>query len=154
MDTWWIDEPRLLGSRNLTTADLEQLRGDGFNVLVSLLQEEEQAPSYDVSRAEALGFVRHNIPVEDFHPPTVDQLDQFVNLIDHLPDGSKVVVHCQGGTGRTGTFAAAYWVAKGIPVPGAIAHVRELRRHAIETPEQVAALERYAAGRKGSAWSP
>ena len=151
MDTWWIDNPYLLGSGNPTNADLEQLRGDGFKVLVSLLQEEEQMPAYDVGRAEALGFVRQNIPVEEFCPPTVIQLNQFVDLVDQVPAGAKIVVHCEGGTGRTGTFAAAYWVTKGMTVSGAIAHVRKFRRHAVETPEQEAALEQFAAGRKGSA---
>ena len=41
----------LLGSRNPTLTDLER---DGFEVLISLLKEDEQSPRYDV--AEALGF--------------------------------------------------------------------------------------------------
>lgn len=72
MDTWWIDKPHLLGSRNPTGADLERLTGDGFGVRVSLLCEEEQAPRYDIARATALGYVRHNIAVKDFCPPTVE----------------------------------------------------------------------------------
>ena len=39
MDTWWIDNPHLLGSPNPTLADLEQLRRDGFEVLISLLKD-------------------------------------------------------------------------------------------------------------------
>jgi protein-tyrosine phosphatase len=140
LDTWWIDTPHLMGSRNPTVADLEQLRADGFSVLISLLREDDQAPRYDVVRATALGFVRHNIPVKDFHPPTVDQLRRFVNLIW----GAKVVVHCEGGTGRTGTFAAAYWVAKGMTAADAIAHVRKARRHAVETAAQEVALKNFA----------
>jgi hypothetical protein len=108
MDTWWIDKPHLLGSRNPASTDLEQLRGDGFGVLVSLLCEEEQAPRYDIAYATALGYVRHNITVKDFCPPTVKQLEQFVKLVDGLSPGTKTIVHCEGGTGRTGTFAAAY----------------------------------------------
>ena len=150
MDIWWIDNPRLLGSRNPTIADLEQLRRDGFGVLVSLLKEQEQPPRYDVASATGLGFVRHSIPVKDFRPPTVDQLEQFVRLIAELPPGAKAVVHCEGGIGRTGTFAAAYWIAKGMTVSDAIAHVRKARRHAVETPEQEAALRDFAAKRKGS----
>lgn len=151
MDTWWIDNPHLLGSRNPTVADLEQLRRDGFGVLISLLKEDEQSPRYDVGRATALGFVRHNIPVEDFSPPTVDQLEQFVRLIAELPSGGKAIVHCEGGTGRTGTFAAAYWVAKGLTVSRAIAHVRKARPHAVETPEQEAVLRDFGARRTRSA---
>jgi protein-tyrosine phosphatase len=140
----------LIGSRNPTLPDLEQLRRDGFRVLVSLLKEGEQAPRYDVGRATALGFVRHNLPVKDFRPPTVEQLEEFVALVTGLPPGTKTIVHCEGGSGRTGTFAAAYWISKGLAVSDAIAHVRKARPHAIETQEQVAALSEFAARRKGS----
>ena len=149
MDTWWIDEPHLLGSRNPTGEDLERLRRDGFVVLVSLLREDQQAPRYDIKRAMALGFVRHNIPVEDFCPPTVDQLEEFVKLVRGLPPGAKAIAHCEGGTGRTGTFAAAYWLAKGMTVSDAIARVRKSRRHAVETPEQEVALKEFARRQAG-----
>ena len=144
MDTWWIDKPHLLGSSNPSDTDLEELRGDGFGVLVSFLHEQVQPPRYDVARARAMGFERHNIPVRDFHPPTIGQLEQFVKLVGELPRGAKTIVHCEGGSGRTGTFAAAYLVAKGLTVPYAIAHVRKARHHAIETPEQEAILKEFA----------
>src|SRR5262249_7565713 len=57
MDTWWIDKPRVLGSRNPSDSDLERLRRDGFGVLVSLLCEKERAPRYGIARATALGYV-------------------------------------------------------------------------------------------------
>jgi predicted protein tyrosine phosphatase len=144
MDAWWIDEPRLLGSGNPTSTDLERLRGDGFEILVSLLDEEERAPRYDIARAAGLGYTRHNIAVKDFGPPTVEQLERFVRLIGATPAGAKIIVHCEGGSGRTGTFAAAYWVAKGMTVPDAIGHVREARSRAIETPAQENALTDFA----------
>jgi hypothetical protein len=56
-------------------------RRDGFEVLISLLKEDEQPPRYDVARAVALGFRRYNIPVKDFCPPTVAQLEHFLSLI-------------------------------------------------------------------------
>ncbi len=150
MDTWWIDYPHLIGSGNPTLADLEGLRRGGFGVLVSLLDEQEQPPRYDVARARALGFVRHNIPVKDFHPPTVEQLERFVKLVAGLPPDAKTVVHCEGGTGRTGAFAAACWIAKGLTLSDAVAHVRKARPHAVETQEQEAALDDFAARWTGS----
>ena len=102
MCPWWIDEPTLLGSSNPSTPDLKRLRAQGFQVLVSLLCEHKQAPNY--AHAKALGYEKHNIPVEDFHPPTVEQLKEFVALLNRLPPGTKAVVHCQGdpaGPGRS-----------------------------------------------------
>lgn len=150
MDTWWIDEPRLLGSRNPTVDDLEQLRHEGFGVLISLLDERAQSPRYTIAEAKRLGYARHNIPVKDFHPPRADQLKRFVELISALPTDAKIVVHCEGGSGRTGTFAAAYWIAKGMPASDAIRHVRKARPHAVETPEQEASLREFAVSRKSS----
>jgi atypical dual specificity phosphatase len=150
MGTWWFDEPALLGCSNPTDADLEQLRRDGFGVLISLLEEAQRSPGYDVDRAAALGFVRHSIPVRDCGAPTAEQLEQFVTLISALPPGARTVVHCEGGSGRTATVAAAYWVARGLSLPDAIEHVRKARRHAAETPEQEAALGEFAARRTRS----
>lgn len=144
MDTWWIDSPHVLGSENPTTADLQKLRRQGFEVLISLLREQEQTPGYDVARAKELGFIRHNIPVRDFTPPTVDQLSEFIRLVEQLSGGTKIVIHCQAGMGRTGTFAAAYWIVKGLDVGEAIAKIRKARLYAIETREQEAVLKEFA----------
>ena len=144
MDTWWIDELHLLGSRNPSDSDLQRLRRDGFGVLVSLLDDKERAPKYDIARATALGYVRHNISVRDFSPPTLDQLEHFVKLVKGLPSGTKMIVHCEGGTGRTGTFAAAYWITKGMTAAEAITYVRKARWCAVETPEQETVLAEFA----------
>ena len=148
MDTWWIDEPHLLGSRNPTDAELEQLRSNGFEIVVSLLRADEQTPGYDRERAMAAGYALHNIPVKDYCAPTVAQLEQFVELVSRAPSSSKIIVHCQGGIGRTGTFAAAYWITKGLTAQDAISRVRRARPHAVETREQEEILAEFARSRE------
>ena len=49
---------------------------------------------------------------------------------------STVVVHCRGGLGRSGMFAASVLVALGRPARKAIEAVREAREGTIETPDQ------------------
>jgi len=144
MDVWWIDEPHLLGSCNPTTADLEELRAQGFSMIVSLLEEDLQPPKYDLARVEAIGYTRRNIAVLEFHPPEVEQLLEFVDLMRRLPEGMKAVLHCQAGIGRTGTFAAAYWIAKGLTVDEALEKVGRARPLAVETAEQRAVLDEFA----------
>jgi len=144
MDGWWIDYPRVMGSPNPSTADLEELRRQGFEIVVSLLREEDQQPNYDLAKAKAIGLIRFSIPVKDFHAPKVDQLIEFAELVNGLAGSTRILIHCQGGMGRTGTFAAAYWIARGSPVEEAIARIRRARVHAIETPEQEAVLKEFA----------
>ena len=61
-----------------------------------------------------------------------------------LACGGRVVIHCKGGVGRAGTIAARLLVENGTAPVEAVAAVRAVRPHAIET----AAQERWvAAGR-------
>lgn len=147
MSRWWIDEPLLVGTSNPSGEDLEQFRSEGFTLLVSLLSEDEQSPNYDPAAAEELGFERLNIPVKDFNPPSLDQLVSFVDLLDRVKSTDRVVVHCAGGSGRTGTFAVAYWIAKGMGPKEAVAHVRQVKPGAVETREQLNVLAEFARSR-------
>lgn len=144
MGTWWIDEPFLMGSPNLTDAELEQLRLSGFSVIVCLLDPLEQPTRYDPSRTAAAGWEWHNIAIRDFSAPSVAQIREFVALAASSSPEKKTIVHCQGGTGRTGTMAAAHWITKGLSVVQAVAAVRLRRPHAVETPEQEAVLVEFA----------
>src|SRR5207244_3262612 len=96
MTTWWIDEPFLAGSPNPTDEELARLRAEGFTLLVCLLDEAEQAPRYEVRATERAGWVRHAVPVRDFHAPSLGQLEQFVTLVRAAGPKAKVLVHCQG----------------------------------------------------------
>jgi protein-tyrosine phosphatase len=147
VDRWWIDQPALLGSCDLDDADLAFLREAGFSVIVCLLDPDEGAPSYDVNTARASGWEWHNIPVPDFAAPTLEQIEEFLTLIGSLVPEKKVVVHCRGGMGRTGTMAAAYWIEKGLPWQKAIAHTRERQPYAVENRHQEEKLREFDAWR-------
>jgi protein-tyrosine phosphatase len=137
---WWIDGPGLLGSRSPGDVDLEELRRNGFSVIVCLLDLREQRLDYDRSRASASGWEWHNIPVPDFAAPTLEQINEFLVLVESSIPAKKVLVHCRGGIGRTGTMAAAYWISKGLSSQAALARVRARQRYAVENPEQEARL--------------
>lgn len=144
MGTWWIDEPFLLGSSNPSDKELASLRDQGFSVLVSLLDDSKQPPRYDVTAAALAGWSCHSISIQDFHPPSLEQLRDFTALLEAAPPGAGVLVHCEGGSGRTGTMAAAYWIKKGVTATDAVARVRTVRPNAVENCEQERVLYQYA----------
>ena len=150
---WWIDEPHLAGSHNPNLHELRSLRGIGFSALVCLLDEDEVRTTlrYSVEDATRMGYAWHSIPVSDYHAPTLRQMRRFLDLVEHECGSGKLMVHCQAGVGRTGTMAAAYWIARRHSAPEAIGKVRRARPWAIESEEQrerLHELERhFAAGR-------
>ena len=99
----------------------------------------------------ALGIAWHHLPIVDFQPPDARfearWADRGPALLALLRAGGRVIVHCRGGLGRSGTVAARMLVELDVPAPEAIARVRAVRPGAIETPEQL----RYIAALAG--WS-
>ncbi|MFX1476004.1 MAG: protein-tyrosine phosphatase family protein, partial [Promethearchaeota archaeon] len=55
-----------------------------------------------------------------------------------------VVVHCEGGCGRTGTFLAAYLISQGHSAEAAIKEIRRKRPCSIETKGQEEILYHFA----------
>lgn len=142
MTQWWIDEPVFVGSSNPSTDELRDLFQLGFRTIISILDESEQRPNYDVEDAKAMGFDRIPIPIRDFTAPTQNQLSQFLSAANKALQKGKLIMHCQGGSGRTGTMAAAYWTGKGLPAKEAIEKIRKSRPNAVETKEQEENLEK------------
>jgi atypical dual specificity phosphatase len=140
MSQWWIEEPILLGSSNPTERELEDLYEAGFRTVISLLKEDEQRPYYDIRRTEEIGFNRYSIPIRDFTAPTLSDFKKFLDIVSDSLKQGKVLVHCEGGIGRTGTMAAAYWIKKGLSASKAIEKVRKSRPGAMEIPEQEESL--------------
>jgi atypical dual specificity phosphatase len=124
MSSWWIDEPFVLGSSNPTTGQLKKLYQQGFRSIISLLDEGEQSPHYNIEEMEGMGFRRFSIPVKDFSAPRLDDFRAFLEAVHHALNEGKVLVHCEAGLGRTGTMAAAYWIDKGLSVNEAIRKIR------------------------------
>lgn len=144
MARWWIDEPFLVGSSNPSQSELDEFIQSGGTIVVSLLNEPTESPRYHPGNLVASGCSRYNVPVPDFHAPTLEQLKMFLRLRRQFEPSTRMLLHCQGGSGRTGTFAAAYWISKGLPCSEAIAKIRAVRPGAIETPEQEQVLEQLA----------
>jgi len=90
------------------------------------------------------------LPTDDDHAPAMEQLQAGADFIRrNIEGGGKVYVHCAGGVGRAPTMAAAYLISTGLGVDGAWALIRATRPFVTPTPPQLAALEQFAADRRG-----
>jgi cyclin-dependent kinase inhibitor 3 len=137
---YWTD----LGpfERSTLAADLACLRDRcGASVLVTLLEEEEMSSRYLAGLfegARAAGLESLWLPIRDNTAPIDSQ--KTVGLVDgileHLAAGRTVVIHCQGGIGRSGTIAACCLVAAGQGAAHAIELVRKARFGAATAPGQ------------------
>jgi atypical dual specificity phosphatase len=142
----WVDAPHLAAlAYPRDTADLQWLRANGIDILISLT---EYLPSrHSINEA---GLMSVHIPVVDMSAPSLEQMEQAVATITQaMRSGMKVAVHCAAGMGRTGTILAAHFVTKGMNAEQAIDFVRALRPGSIETSDQEQAVVDFAA-----VWTP
>jgi protein tyrosine/serine phosphatase len=85
-------------------ADYKELAALGIKTVINL---REDSDSSEQSEVEALGMHYVSIPMSDRDYPRLEQINQFLNLVND-PATGKFFVHCAGGRHRTGVMGAAY----------------------------------------------
>ncbi|KAJ8033224.1 Dual specificity protein phosphatase 23 [Holothuria leucospilota] len=100
---------------------------------VAVLMKERQPP---VEEAPSINW--SFIGIEDFTAPTIQQVQDFLDVVKKGIDQNEAVsVHCFRGRGRTGTMLACYFVKfENLSADEAIKKVRDLRPGSIETKDQ------------------
>jgi ADP-ribosyl-[dinitrogen reductase] hydrolase len=126
-------------------ADLARIAGWGAAAIATLMEPHE-LERYGVpglgDAVEALGMEWHHLPIPDVGvPDSLFEARWFYaghRLRTHLLAGRRVLLHCRGGLGRTGTLAARLLVELGTAPGHAVAAVRRARPGCIETTAQEA----------------
>lgn len=143
----WVEHPHLAASAYpVDVEELTFLRDQGIDIVLTLT--EDPLPRRFIDQA---GLMSVHIPIGDMMPPTQEQIEQCVAVIEKAR-GSKmgVNVHCLYGRGRTGTILAAYFISRGMTPESAIEKIRELRPGSIETTRQEDSLYAYFERLQGS----
>lgn len=142
----WVSDKSLAGMAHPGYGEsarpaMEYLTSNGIHLLVSLTQT-----PVDQALLGELDIKGYHLPVKDFTAPAIEQLEAFVTIADEaMGRGMAVGVHCGAGKGRTGTFLAAWFIAReGMSASQAIAEIRKLRPGSIETATQEEVLHRFA----------
>jgi protein tyrosine/serine phosphatase len=76
----------------------------GVQTIIDLTDNSRQ---YEEPAVKAAGLRYINIPMEDKSYPSMDQINQFLKVVDD-PATGKFFVHCAGGRHRTGVVGAVY----------------------------------------------
>jgi ADP-ribosyl-[dinitrogen reductase] hydrolase len=137
-------------SRDLPT-DVEAIRAWGAAAVVTLMEDHELV-TFRVqglgATVRASGMAWLHLPIKDRGIPGASFEDAWsvagAELRGLLLGGRRILLHCLGGLGRTGTIAARLLVELGVAHEEAIRVVRDARPDTIENAEQEACVRAVA----------
>ncbi|MDC5853333.1 cyclin-dependent kinase inhibitor 3 family protein [Vibrio europaeus] len=125
-------------------ASLTQLKEQGVEAIVTALDDAELASkgaSGLGAKAQQLGIQWFQIEIEDDCAPGAEFAAKWQAASPELhkivDNGGKVAMHCMGGSGRTGLFAAHLLLEKQWKLEDIVREVQALRPGAFTKPVQV-----------------
>jgi protein tyrosine/serine phosphatase len=84
--------------------DYKALAGLGIKTIIDLTDNSRE---YEQPAVEAAGLRYVNIPMVDKSYPSMDQVNEFLRVVND-PSTGKFFLHCAGGRHRTGVMGAVY----------------------------------------------
>lgn len=127
---------------------LAQLVEAGASAVLTLMPSEEMERNQVTDLPNFCAELKlqwFHLPIEDDHAP-----EQEFNLAwqaNHkkihalLKNGHKLVIHCKGGTGRTGLVAAQILLERGLMLDEVVDRVRSIRPKALKIPAHLAYIQ-------------
>ncbi|MCM2680276.1 tyrosine-protein phosphatase [Echinimonas agarilytica] len=129
-------------------SSIEQLKQAGAVAVVTMMPEQEME-HFGVTQLPEIchqqGLRWFNFPIEDdcapeaaFEEQWAEKKDDVLEILSH--DGT-VVLHCKGGTGRTGLMAAIIQKTLGVPLQKATEAVKSIRPKSLTIPAHTQYLQ-------------
>lgn len=129
--------------KRILSEDIEVIKAANISNVLTLVTNDELyklgVPNL-IFHFEQVGITCLHVPIKDQGIPSSQEIEFLCNWMEEkLNKGEKILVHCVGGLGRTGTVAALFLKIKNKFTPEqAIKIVRESRSpRAIESKEQI-----------------
>ncbi|XP_068236207.1 dual specificity protein phosphatase 23-like [Palaemon carinicauda] len=137
--SWVVERVLCACSWPETDSEINWLRKQGVKAIISLSEERQPPPSAKPD------MDCHVIAVEEFEPPTMEQITRFIDICEKMTAENKpVCVHCRMGLGRTGVMLACYFVKHyNETAVQAIRNIRLMRPWSIETRSQEKAVKNF-----------
>jgi atypical dual specificity phosphatase len=138
----WVIEGRLAASgRLMTPSQLAWAASHGIKSVVTI----REVPLESAWFTSGCGIVYRHIKVKDHSAPPVKELNELITYIDsEITKGRPVIVHCNGGSGRTGTVLAAYLMKKEVLTTElAVRKLKEIRGRTVIHRKQLDTLKEY-----------
>lgn len=142
----WIIDNKLAVSPLPSFRDIDELVKT-FNAVVVLIESWEMPfknPDLYLNKWLSRGVEVYYAPTPDYYPVDLLELYCISKWIDkQLEKGSRVLIHCKGGIGRSGMVSASYLIYKNWDLYEAIKYIRSYKPGAVETTSQHRVLEDY-----------
>ncbi|MCV2404058.1 tyrosine-protein phosphatase [Marinomonas sp. C2222] len=130
------------------TSSILSLKEAGADVIISMLPDSEIAKLNVTDLGKEIqqqGMLWYQLPVEDDQAPQQPFFDVLntkkEELLTHLKEKKTIVIHCRGGTGRTGVMAACLLLESGYQWERAKALIQSIRPKALTIPAHVEFLK-------------
>ena len=138
----WVIKDKLAASgRIMTQGQLDWAVKKGIKSVVTI-REIPLSSKWFESHPEI--DYRH-VKVQDATAPPVEELTNVINYIEkEIQDRKPVIIHCNGGSGRTSTVLAAYLMMKEkMTAEEAVNKVKAIRGRTIRHKKQLDTLKEY-----------